>query len=123
LADEHKTTASASSVAVAEPSPDRGSDEAGAHTPGDVASGSSDYDLGAALRAVNRVHYGDCTVPSAGKLAITFAPSGRVKRVALVRGDYDEQTTACIAARFGTAKISPFDGTAQTVTADVTSTR
>jgi hypothetical protein len=85
-------------------------------------SGSADYDLASALRAVNRIYYGTCAVPSAGKLAITFAPTGHVKQVAILRGDYDEQTTACVAARFGTAKTTPFQGGPQTVTAELAAT-
>jgi serine/threonine protein kinase len=85
-------------------------------------SGGADYDLASTLRAVNRIYYGACAVPSAGKLAITFAPSGHVKQVAILRGDYDEQTTACVAARFGTAKTTPFQGGPQTVTAELAAT-
>jgi serine/threonine protein kinase len=87
-----------------------------------VGSGSAEYDLAEALRAVNRIYYGACAVPSAGKLAITFAPSGRVKQVAVLRGDYDEETTACVAARFGTARTTPFQGGPQTVTAELAAT-
>ena len=76
-----------------------------------------------ALKALNHVYYGVCAVPSIGKVAVTFAPSGRVKKVALLRGDYDDPTTACVEARFGTAKISPFRGIAQSVTADLLPTR
>jgi hypothetical protein len=87
-----------------------------------AGSGSADYDLASTLRAVNRIYYGNCAVPSAGKLAITFAPSGRVKQVSVLRGDYDEETTACVAARFGTAKTTPFQGGPQTVTAELVAT-
>jgi hypothetical protein len=90
---------------------------------GDTVGASTEYDLSGALKALNRVHYGDCAVPSAGKVAVTFARSGRVQKVALLRGDYDEPTLACIAARFGMAKTSPFRGAAQTVTADLIVTR
>jgi hypothetical protein len=81
------------------------------------------YDLAAALKAINRIYYGNCAVPSPGRVAITFGPSGRVKKVAVLRGDYDEPTTACVSARFGTAKVFPFQGTSQTVTAELTATR
>ena len=85
--------------------------------------GTADYDLGAALKALNGVYYGECSVPSAGKLAITFAPNGHVKKVAVLKGDYDEATTTCISARFASAKMPPFRGGDQLLTADVVATR
>jgi hypothetical protein len=90
---------------------------------GDTVGAPTDYNVAAALKALNRVYYGECAVRSTGKVAVTFAPSGRVKKVALLLGDYDEPTTACITAKFGAAKMSPFRGAAQSVTADVLSTR
>jgi hypothetical protein len=90
---------------------------------GEARGATTDYDLAAALRAINGVYYGACAVHSAGRLAITFAPTGRVKRVAVVRGDYDEATTSCITARFGAARVSPFRGGEQSVTADIVATR
>jgi serine/threonine-protein kinase len=81
-----------------------------------------DYDLATALKALNRVYYGDCHVPSTGQIAVTFATSGRVKKVTVVQGDYDERTVGCIAARFGAARMSPFRGGPQTVTASLVST-
>jgi hypothetical protein len=39
-----------------------------------------------------------------------------------LRGDYDDETTACVAARFGTAKTEPFQGGPQTVTAELVAT-
>jgi serine/threonine-protein kinase len=81
-----------------------------------------DYDVATALKALNRVYYGDCHVPSAGQIAVTFATSGRVKKVAVVQGSYQEPTVGCIAARFGAARMPPFRGAAQTVTANLEST-
>ena len=89
----------------------------------EASDGSADYDLAAAVKALNTVYYGTCLVPSAGKLAVTFAPSGRVKRIVVMKGDYDEATTSCISARFVTAKIPPFRGGEQTLTAEVAATR
>jgi serine/threonine protein kinase len=89
----------------------------------DAATHSTDFDLAGAVKALNGVYYGNCAVPSAGKLAVTFAPSGRVKRVTVLRGHYDEQATTCVAARFGGATVAPFRGGAQTVTADLVATR
>jgi hypothetical protein len=96
-------------------------------TPVEIAGGAgegdvSDYDVASALKALNRVYYGDCRVPSAGQIAVTFATSGRVKKVAVVQGDYDERTLGCIAARFGAAGMHPFRGVPQTVTASLEST-
>jgi len=87
---------------------------------GDAAADSAAYDIGAALKAINRVYYGGCNVPSDGELAITFAPNGRVQKVAVVQGAYDERTTGCVAARFGAARVPPFRGGPQTVTAKLT---
>jgi serine/threonine protein kinase len=90
---------------------------------GNTVGQPTEYSLASALKAVNRVHYGDCALPSNGKVAVTFAASGHVQRVALLHGNYDERTVACIAARFGTASTPPFRGAAQTVTADLVATR
>lgn len=81
------------------------------------------YDLAAALRALNGIYYGDCRVPSRGQLVVTFAPSGRVKQVALAQGDYDADTMACLSARFHAAKIPPFEGAAHSVTAALVPTQ
>jgi serine/threonine protein kinase len=89
---------------------------------GDAADDLGGFDLGSALRALNRVYYGDCHVPSAGVMSIAFSSSGRVKKVALVQGDYDEQTTGCLLARFGAATMAPFRGASQTVTANLVAT-
>jgi serine/threonine protein kinase len=88
----------------------------------ETGDNATDYDLAAALKALNRVYYGDCHVPSGGQIAVTFATSGRVKKVAVVQGDYDEPTVGCIAARFGAARMAPFRGVPQTVTANLVST-
>jgi serine/threonine-protein kinase len=89
----------------------------------DVSGKTTDFDLAGALKALNGVYYGNCAVPAAGKLAVTFAPSGRVKQVTVLRGNYDEQATTCVAARFGGATVAPFRGGAQTVTAELVATR
>jgi hypothetical protein len=89
----------------------------------DTRGGTADYDLAAALKALNAVYYGACAVPSAGKLGVTFAPSGRVKRVAILKGDYDEATAACISARFASARVPAFRGGEQSLTADLVATR
>jgi hypothetical protein len=94
-------------------------DSAPVSASGDAGEEVPDYDLATALKALNRVYYGDCRVPSAGQLAITFAPSGRVKKVAVVQGTYDEQTAGCLAARFGAARMPAFRGGPQTVTANL----
>jgi hypothetical protein len=89
----------------------------------DARGGTDEFDLAAAVKALNGVYYGTCVVPSAGKLAITFAPSGHVKKVAVLKGDYDEATTTCITSRFATAQMPPFRGGEQSLTADVVATR
>jgi hypothetical protein len=55
-------------------------------------------------------------------ISIAYHSSGRVKKVALVQGDYDEQTTSCLLARFGAATVSPFRGGTPTVTANLVAT-
>jgi serine/threonine protein kinase len=99
------------------------SDGAGALAGSDVPDERNDFDLAAALKALNGIHYGVCAVSSAGKIAITFGPSGRVRRIDVLRGTYVEQARRCIAARFGAAWVTPFRGSAQTVTADLVATR
>ncbi len=88
-----------------------------------AGGGTTDFDLAGALRSLNGIYYGNCPVPAAGKLAVTFAPNGRVQKVTVVRGNYDEEATTCVAARFGAATVAPFRGGAQTVTADLVATR
>jgi hypothetical protein len=89
---------------------------------GDGADQLAGFDLGSAVKSLNHVYYGDCHVPSAGVISIAFNSSGRVKKVALDQGDYDEQTTGCLLARFGAATMAPFRGAPQTVTANVVAT-
>jgi hypothetical protein len=93
---------------------------------GGSADGSADgvaaFDVSAALRAVSGVYYGNCHVPSPGRLVITFAPSGHVKKVDIAEGDYDQTAARCIAARFSAATIPAFRGGAQPVMAKITST-
>jgi hypothetical protein len=111
-------------VAVA---PDAGalpvSEVAGAFAGKDVPDGRGEFDLAAALKGLNAIHYGVCAIPTAGKIAITFAPNGRVKRIEVLRGSYGDQARRCIAARFGAVSVPPFQGSAQTVTADLQATR
>jgi serine/threonine-protein kinase len=111
-----------SASATAAPSGSRGVVLFASPATGDAGEDVSDYDLAAALKAINRVYYGDCRVPAAGQIAVTFAASGRVKKVAVVHGDYDEPTMGCIAARFGSASMPPFRGVPRTVTASLVST-
>ncbi len=89
---------------------------------GDAEDGLAGFDLGSALKALNHVYYGDCHVPSAGVISIAFNSSGRVKKVALVNGDYDGETTDCLLARFGAATMTPFRGAPGTVTANLVAT-
>ncbi|HEX8792179.1 MAG TPA: serine/threonine-protein kinase [Polyangiaceae bacterium] len=88
----------------------------------DAADELADFDLASALKALNRVYYGDCHPASPGVLAITFGSSGRVKKVAVVQGVYDDKTAGCMFARFGVATMSPFRGIPQTVTASIVAT-
>jgi serine/threonine protein kinase len=120
---EVASTAAALSIATSDARAPGGAVAIRAFAAGDGQGGTDDFELAGALKALNGVYYGNCTVPSGGKLAITFAPSGRVKAVAVLRGDYDEATTGCIAARFGAARMSPFRGSEQSVTADIVATR
>ena len=90
---------------------------------GEARGELTDYDLAAALKALNRVYYGACAVSTPGKVVVTFAPSGRVKQVDVVQGDYDSETAGCVAARFGAARMPPFRGGAQQVTANLAATR
>jgi hypothetical protein len=89
---------------------------------GDAGDEPAGFDLESALKALNHVHYGGCQVPSPGVISIAFSSNGRVKKVALVQGDYDEQTTGCLLARFGAATMPPFHGASQTVTANLVAT-
>jgi hypothetical protein len=89
---------------------------------GDGSDELAGFDIGSAVKSLNRVYYGDCHVPSAGVISIAFNSSGRVKKVALDQGDYDEETTGCLLARFGAATMAPFRGAPQTVTANLVAT-
>jgi hypothetical protein len=84
---------------------------------------ASPFDLEATLKALGTVHYGICAVLQPGKIVISFAPSGRVSRVTVLRGRFDQTTLGCLATRFGAARTQPFRGEAQSVTADVAPTR
>jgi hypothetical protein len=125
------TTAAAPSTSIAAPpsastpvvsSADVPALDASESSVADDAADSASFDLTSALKALNQVHYGDCHVPSPGVISIAFNSSGRVKKVALVQGDYDEETTGCLLARFGAATMAPFRGVPQTVTANLVAT-
>jgi hypothetical protein len=88
----------------------------------DAAEEAPGFDLASALKALNQVYYGACHVPSPGVISIAFGSTGRVKKVALVQGDYDQETTDCLLARFGAATMTPFRGAPQTVTANLVAT-
>jgi serine/threonine protein kinase len=81
------------------------------------------FDLETTLKALGAVHYGTCAVLRPGKIAISFAPSGRVARVSVLRGRFDPATLGCLVTRFGAAHTHPFRGEPQTVTAEVAATR
>jgi Protein kinase domain len=89
----------------------------------DDAKQASLFDLEAAIRALSEVHYGICAVRQPGKLAISFAPDGRVSRVFVVRGHFDPQPLGCLVERFGAARTPPFSGEVQTITAEIAVTR
>jgi hypothetical protein len=84
---------------------------------------ASPFDLKATLKALGAVHYGICAVADPGKIAVSFAPSGRVSAVSVVRGHFAQTTLGCLVARFGAAQTRPFRGEAQTVTAEIVATR
>jgi serine/threonine protein kinase len=127
VASGHETAATEAVAFAVAPDADAAASPASTGAGGfagkDVPGDSSGFDLAGALKALNGIHYGTCPVPSAGKLAVTFAPSGRVKKVAVLRGNYDPRATRCVAARFGAATVAPFRGGEQTVTADLVRTR
>jgi hypothetical protein len=84
--------------------------------------GLAGFDLASAMRALNRIHYGECHVPTPGVVSIAFNSSGRVKKVAVVQGDYDPETASCVLSHFGAAAMTPFRGASQTVTANLAPT-
>jgi serine/threonine protein kinase len=98
----------------------------GTPTPAPPVTGSlppGEYDFDGALKALNAVFYGDCSVPKAGQIQVTFAPTGRVRSVEVAQGDYDAVTRACLAARFKAATMPPFRGKPQLVKATIVATR
>jgi hypothetical protein len=122
LVEAHQETPAA---APADASPPRSADAATtsyAFAAGGSPDGVAAFDLSAALRAVSGVYYGNCRVPSPGRLVITFAPSGHVKKVDIAEGDYDQAAARCIAARFSAATMPAFRGSEQPVMARISST-
>jgi hypothetical protein len=84
---------------------------------------ASPFDLKATFNALGAVHYGICAVTGPGTIAISFAPSGHVSPVSVLRGHFAQTTLSCLVARFGAARTRPFRGEAQTVTAEIAATR
>ncbi len=108
---------------VAEATPTPSPDPSTAPAPDDAKVVPSPFDLEAAVRALSAVHYGICVVRQPGKIAISFAPDGRVSRVFVVRGHFEPQTLGCLVERFGAARTHPFGGDVQTITAEIAATR
>jgi outer membrane biosynthesis protein TonB len=50
------------------------------------------------------------TSPQDGKVTVTFAPSGNVQSVSLVKGFGDAAVNACVLRAFGRARIPEFSG-------------
>jgi serine/threonine protein kinase len=122
VASDPETVASSAAPATPDTGEPRPSVASRSFAVSDVSSGTTDFSLAAALKALKGIYYGKCALPSAGKVTVTFAPSGRVKKVA-VQGEYNEQTTTCVAARFSAATVAPFRGAPQTLTATLVATR
>jgi hypothetical protein len=87
------------------------------------AASTGSFNLQATLDALRDVHYGSCVLRASGRIAISFAPSGRVSGVRVLRGRFDDAATACLLARFGAARTPAFHGETQTVTAEIAATR
>ncbi|RYE92020.1 MAG: hypothetical protein EOO75_07610 [Myxococcales bacterium] len=104
--EEKKKAAAAAAPAAAADGPggDKPFDRAGA--------GSA---LGSIAAGVGSCKKGDGPSGS-GRIAVTFAPSGNVTTATIEGGDFAGTSVgSCIAARFRSAKVAPFSGSAVTV--------
>ncbi len=75
----------------------------------------AEFDKGAATSSLKAVPYKDCGSGGAGKVSVTFAPSGSVAGASVSSGDYDGPTKTCIQGRFRGAKVPAFSGDPKTV--------
>ena len=78
--------------------------------PPEPAGGGAEFDKGAAKASLSAIPYKDCGSGGAGKVAVTFAPSGKVSSAVVSAGDYDGGTKSCIQKRFSGAKVPAFSG-------------
>lgn len=78
--------------------------------PPEPAPGGAEFDKGAAKASLSGIPYKDCGSGGAGKVAVTFAPSGKVSSAVVTAGEYDGGTKSCIQNRFKGAKVPAFSG-------------
>lgn len=74
------------------------------------AAGGAEFDKGAAKSSLSAIPYKDCGSGGAGKVTVTFAPSGNVSSAVVTAGEYDGGTKSCIQNRFKGAKVPAFSG-------------
>ncbi len=93
-----------------------GSPKPGGDPPKDPPkAGGAEFDKGAATASLKAVPYKDCGSGGAGKVSVTFSPSGSVSGASVTAGDYDSATKSCIAGRFRGAKVPAFSGDPKSV--------
>lgn len=124
------TTAAATPSAPTQPAKEASSAPAkdkpsAAAAPAQPASGGGGkaFDVGAAKAALSAAsaNAGSCGAPGgpkgAGKVQITFAPSGRVTTANVVEGPFGGTSVGgCVSSTFKRARVPAFEGSPQTVT-------
>lgn len=78
--------------------------------PTPAPTGGAEFDKGAAKSSLGAIPYKDCGSGGAGKVTVTFAPSGGVSSAVVTAGEYDGATKSCIQNRFKGAKVPAFSG-------------
>ncbi|MBI2389987.1 MAG: zinc-ribbon domain-containing protein [Deltaproteobacteria bacterium] len=81
-----------------------------AETAKPAPAAGAEFDKAAAKSALSSVPYKDCGSGGAGKVQVTFAPSGSVSSAVVTSGEYDPGTKSCIQNRFKGAKVPAFGG-------------
>jgi hypothetical protein len=73
------------------------------------------FDRDAAGAALKQVKYLDCGIGGVVDLSVTFRPNGTVREVLVDDGRLDDETEACVVARFDKVRVERFTGVPRTM--------
>jgi len=73
------------------------------------------FDSESARRVLGSIAYDDCGTGGAGRVQVTFEPTGEASMIEVAEGEYDKAVASCLMTRFKAVKVPPFEGEAHVV--------